>query len=97
MKEFADHLGIKQSTISMWYSGQNPSPENVKRLSEVLGPEVYDVLGLDRPDPDLAFIEQQWQNLTPQARRAIRQQAEQYAAHNESRRVHRKPRTRPAD
>lgn len=52
---------------------RSPNPESLRVLSSKLGPEVYDVLGLDRPDPDLAFIEQQWQNLTPQARRAISQ------------------------
>ena len=98
LDDYAEYLGVGRSVLSNWLTGKrSPNTESLRVLSSRLGPEVYDVLGLDRPDPDLAFIEQQWQNLTPQARRAIRQQAEQYAAHNESRRVHRKPRTRPAD
>lgn len=74
LDDFADYLDVRRSTLSLWMSGKrSPGPESLRVLSNRLGPEVYDVLGLDRPDPDLAFIEQQWQNLTPQARRAISQ------------------------
>jgi len=90
LKEFSEYLGIKQSTISMWYSSQSPSPESIRILAAKLGPEVYDVLGLDRPDPDLAYITQHWEELDPDTRRRLRAQMEKYAAQHDTKRSSKK-------
>jgi transcriptional regulator with XRE-family HTH domain len=94
MKEFSEYLGIKQSTISMWYSGQSPNPESLRVLAAKLGPEVYDALDLERPDPDLAYITQQWENLDPATRRQLREQAEKFASKNDTKRISQKRRVR---
>lgn len=66
-----------------------PQGENIRKLADKLGLEVYDVLGLPRPDPDLFAIEQVWDVLTPEIRRALRQEAESYVNSNEAK--HRTP------
>lgn len=49
---FAQHLGLSQPLISRYMSGQIlPSAESVQKLADKLGPEVYGLLGLARPDP----------------------------------------------
>lgn len=79
VSEFAKWIGVKQSSISMWWTGANtPNPESIKLLADKLGLEVYDALDLPRPDPDLHYIQQQWGNLLPEERKTLRQQAERY-------------------
>lgn len=92
--EFANYLGVKQQTVSNWWNGERlPQGENIHKLALKLGMEVYDVLGLDRPDADLHYVQQQWENLTPEERRAIRQQTEGYSTKNETKRSPIKRRT----
>ena len=77
--EFAKWIGVKQSSVSMWWNGANePNAASVRLLAEKLGLEVYDVLGLPRPDADLHYLQQAWENIPAAARRAIREQAEKY-------------------
>ena len=94
VREFAEYLGFKQSTISMWWTGKNtPSDEAVlRRLADRLGLEVYDSLGLDRPDEDLLWIMNNWDYLPQHIRKSmksLREQAEQYQTgrQNESKTV----------
>lgn len=48
---FAKYLGVKPSTFSMWITGkQDPDPYNADKIAAKLGPEIYDLLGLARPD-----------------------------------------------
>lgn len=78
--EFAAWLGVKQSTVSMWWNG-NSTPRDdsvIRNIAKRLGMEVYDVLEMERPDPDLAYIDQVWGDLSPKERKAIREQAEKY-------------------
>lgn len=83
--EFAKYLGFAQSTISMWWTGKNtPTDETIlRRLADRLGLEVYDALGLDRPDEDLLWFMNNW-DLLPrhvrQSMKSLREQAEQYNA-----------------
>ncbi len=88
MGEFADYLGIKQSTVSMWYSGQNPSLENIKKLAAKLGFEVYDVLALPRPDENLAYITQHWDVVPPEERVKFREEVEKLFEKHGSKRIH---------
>lgn len=47
---FARFLGVKQSALSQWMNGNNtPTLDYVGVISDKLGPEIYDVLGLQRP------------------------------------------------
>jgi transcriptional regulator with XRE-family HTH domain len=98
LDEFAEYLGVSRPIISHWLAGKrSPSPESIQTLSSKLGPEIYDVLGLERPDPDLVFIAQQWDNLDPATRRHLREQAEKFASKNDTQRTSPKRRTRTAE
>jgi hypothetical protein len=78
---FANYLGVKQSTLSMWWnSGVAPSGESIRLLAEKLGIEVYDILGEERPDEDLHYIERHWEFYTAAQKKALREQAEAYQA-----------------
>lgn len=91
--EFAKHIGVSQQTISMWWNGERlPEAANIQKLAKRLGLEVYDVLGLPRPDEQLHYVQKLWDLLNPEERRALREQAEKYAAKNDAKRVHKKRR-----
>lgn len=50
--EFAGWLGISKQLLSQYLNGRSvPTGERIGQLAEKLGPEVYDALGLRRPDP----------------------------------------------
>lgn len=54
---FAEYLDIPQPVLSHYMTGRyKPSGLNVERLASKLGPEIYDLLGLARPDPWLEEI-----------------------------------------
>ncbi len=90
IEEFAAYLGVSQGIVSFWMNGRRkPNQLSVEMLAGVFGLEVYDALDLPRPDADLHFIQSQWENLTPEERHIIRQQAERYA----QKQAHKKPRT----
>lgn len=92
--EFAKWIGVKQSSVSMWWNGANePSGESIRLLAEKLGLEVYDALNLQRPDPDLHYIQSNWELIDPDERQAIRDQMEKYATKNETKRSPAKRRT----
>jgi len=56
--EFSAFLGVSQPLLSMWMNGKKrPGVENIKILSEIFGLEVYDSLGIDRPNPYLPIQE----------------------------------------
>jgi len=78
VKEFALYIGVSQSTVSMWWNGErNPEGENLRKIAGKLGFEVYDVLGLPRPDEDLAYISKHWEDVSPEFRRKFRQKVEE--------------------
>lgn len=50
--EFAQYLGIPRGTLNQWMNGERtPTGLYVHKIVERLGPELYDVLGLARPEP----------------------------------------------
>jgi transcriptional regulator with XRE-family HTH domain len=54
--EFADFLGISQPTISNYMTGaRKPDTEKAMKIANKLGIEVYDVLGIPRPDLEYYF------------------------------------------
>lgn len=79
IEDFAAYIGVSQPTISMWLANRRiPATENVKLLADIFGFEIYDILGLERPDPDLHYIETHWTKLPESARKKIREEAEAY-------------------
>lgn len=82
--QFAEHLGVSQQTLSNWMNEtRTPQGDNVRKIADKLGLEVYDVLGLERPDPILFYIQKHWDELPEEAQRALLEQAEEYVAYNE--------------
>lgn len=86
---FARHLSSKNSLgvtfsqplVSSWLNGDySPSEKYAPALAEFMGKEIYDVLHITPPDPDLQAITKVWDLLPEKSRRAIREQAETYAA-----------------
>jgi transcriptional regulator with XRE-family HTH domain len=51
LTEFAGFLGVSPSTVSAWMQGDHKpkSSQNVARLADKFGYEVYDLLGLPQP------------------------------------------------
>lgn len=82
--EFADYIGVSQPAVSSWWNETRiPQGDNVRKLAEKLGLEVYDVLGLPRPDSDLFYIQSVWEELTVETRKALREKVEEYAVKND--------------
>lgn len=80
LQDFADHIGYSRPLISLWLGGQRlPTEEGIARLAELFGPEIYDIMGLNRPDPDLQRLSKIWKHIPDNIRQSIVQQGEQYA------------------
>jgi transcriptional regulator with XRE-family HTH domain len=90
IKEFAKYLDVKDSALSHWMNEirKKPDAQSLHKLSLKLGLEVYDVLGLPRPDADLAYISQHWDDVSPEFRVKFREQVEKLLAQNEPKSIH---------
>ena len=63
--EFAEWLDIARPVVSRYLSGDRiPTGKNVDKIAARLGPEIYDLLGLQRPDPLLKRVQAHWNCLT---------------------------------
>lgn len=63
--EFAEALGISQGLLSHYLKGiRKPRISTVHKLAEVLGPEIYTILGYQRPDIRLQYISANWDKLS---------------------------------
>lgn len=70
--DFAQWLDISRTVVSRYLSGDRlPSKENIDKIAYRLGPEIYDLLGLQRPDPQLIHIQTNWEFLTDEERQQI--------------------------
>lgn len=80
--EFAEYLQYPQGTVSFWLNGERTPKKayDLDRLSRYFGLIVYDILEKTRPDEDLHIVKSVWEKLAPEKRRALREQAEKYAA-----------------
>lgn len=65
VSEFAEWLNIPRSLCSRYLTGsRSPSRSNMELIAIKLGPEVYDLLGLQRPDEVLQRLQREWDRLT---------------------------------
>lgn len=63
--EFAEILGISQGLLSHYLKGiRKPRIKTVHKLSEVVGAEIYTILGYQRPDIRLLYIAANWDKLS---------------------------------
>lgn len=72
-REFAEYLGIDKVSMSRYMNAKirNPDMETIQKFAEKLGPEVYDVLGLARPDPQLQELTSMWHTLDQETKDRI--------------------------
>ena len=80
LDKFAEYIGVSRPLISYWLKGTIPSLENVQILANKFGPEVYDVLGLPRPNPYLQKINRIFERLSPEQQKKLAEDAERYEA-----------------
>lgn len=58
---FAQYIGVTRVALNRWMNGvRTPSADYADQIADKLGPEIYDLLGLPRPDPRLQAIIRQW-------------------------------------
>ncbi len=61
---FARFLEVGQSGLASWMSGSGtPSGDDLISIAAKLGPEVYDVIGLPRPNADVQRLTVSFSNL----------------------------------
>ncbi len=70
--EFAEWLGFENMTVNHWLNGKHiPKHGNVYILALKLGLEIYDVLGMPRPDEGLYQVDVHWHMLKDEEKAAI--------------------------
>lgn len=70
--EFAEYLGFKPSTLSMWMTGkQDPDLHSADQIARKLGNEVYDVLNIPPPPEFLQKLEAIYDELNPEQRKSL--------------------------
>jgi transcriptional regulator with XRE-family HTH domain len=85
--EFATYLGVKRTSLTMWMNGDHlPEGDNVHKLAIVLGPEVYEVLDQEPPNPYLYKITKVFPRLSPEHQQRLAEDAERYEANNNTER-----------
>lgn len=96
IEEFARLFGVGQSLMTMWMNGKRyPGPDKRRIIIQRYGQEAIEALD---EDPDLYVVKEVWEDLTPEARRSIREQAEKLASKNDNtERTSQKRRTRTAN
>lgn len=72
-REFAEYLGLDQVQLSHYINERRKKPDkkSLIKLADKLGPEVYDVLGLARPDADLKQVTAVWHKLDEETKQEI--------------------------
>lgn len=83
--EFAEYLEIPLPTVNHWINGtrNNLASENIFKLAVKLGLEVYDVLGLPRPNPILFGVQANFGLFTELELKRIAQIVEEARARHE--------------
>ena len=69
---FARFLGVSQSGLGAWMTGSStPGGDDLIALADKLGAEVYDVLGLPRPNADMQRVTVSFASLPPDMRQRL--------------------------
>lgn len=69
---FARFLGVSQSGLGSWMTGGSvPGGDDLIALADKLGPEVYEVLGLPRPNADVQRVTVSFASLPPDLRQRL--------------------------
>ena len=90
--QFASYVGVSHGTMSFWINGvKKPSDDNIERLAVLFGNEIYDVLGLSRPNPYLQKLNRLWEFLPEEIQKRLSDEAEKYETQDISERVSKTP------
>jgi transcriptional regulator with XRE-family HTH domain len=83
--DFAAYIGVSRPLLNQWMNGNIPRPgrENISRLSEIFGVEIYDALELPRPNPLLQRLSIIWENIPPEKQQQFLNEAEAYEVKHE--------------
>ena len=85
LREFSEHLGVSRAAVSLWLNGDRvPDQENIQKLAEEFGYDVYDALDLPRPNLYLQKISQIFERLSPEHQQKLAEDAERYERNNEA-------------
>jgi len=85
IEEFAMYIGVSQSALSLWMSGKRtPSVQTANLLAEIFGNDVYDVLGIPRPNPHLQAITRNFEFLSEEKQERIAREIAEEAAKYEA-------------
>jgi hypothetical protein len=69
---FARYLEVSQSGLGQWMTGSGaPSGDDLLNIAGKLGPEVYDVLGLPRPNAEVQRVTVSFASLPPDIRQRL--------------------------
>ena len=70
--EYAEYLGVAPGTLGHWMNGiRSPDYDSVEQLSKKLGPEIFDVAGYLRPNPQLRKVVSIWHKLDERGKTII--------------------------
>jgi hypothetical protein len=69
--QFARHIGISRDDLNNYLlKGARPESERLEKIGRTLGWEIYDLVGVPRPDPQLQAVTETFQRL-PAAQRRV--------------------------
>jgi len=91
--EYARHLQVSAGSYNQWINGNRlPSYENAVKLSRILGKEIFDVLGYDRPgseykSPYLVYIIDNWKALPENTKKEIFDHVKEMIEHGDDKRI----------
>jgi len=78
--EFADYLDIPRPQLSHYMNARNkPEGENIEKIASKLGNTIYDILGLQRPEPELRYIHQLFDEIEPHEQKDMMKHIKEFA------------------
>ena len=79
LEEYAEYLKVNRPLLSFWMSGRRiPNTDNLENIALILGDEVFDTLGLPRPNPNLQKIKRLWKFIPEDVQIKLTKEAEKY-------------------
>ncbi len=88
LEDFADYLDVNRSLLSYWMNGKRtPNRSACEKISAKLGNEIYDIVGIPRPNPYLQKLNRIWEFIPEDIQRRFSEEAEKYETEEISERV----------
>jgi len=88
-KDFAEYLGVSQPVLNRYMTGRHKRPdfEIIVKFADKLGPEIYDVVGLDRPESVVRELKEAYEAVPEENQREFLDMIEKYLLANGWKRV----------